>query len=217
MKKEFCLLFVLLLIILSVPSISHAAQIEARCLSLNQKGIRQSGKLTINISTDKEEYVLGDPILVTVVVKNAGCTPIWVSNEFSRAITGMTAHMDVKLKKVGGEEIVRLELFAEVPPPAADYLYEWFIKSHLILNLNMFLGSTDTLAGHGYKITEAGQYELSVKLSDSDYTDPSWWRTVTEDQEFLAEVRKKLMVPIWSGDIKSKPVGFEVRKHEVVN
>lgn len=217
MNREYYKLFLLFLIILSVTSISHAAQIEERCLSLNQKGIRQSGKLTINISTDKEEYILGEPILVTVVVKNAGCTPIWVSNEFSTAISGMTEYMDVKLKKVGGEEIGKRTLFAEVPPPAVDYLYEWFITDRLVLQLNMFLGSTQTLAAHGYKITEAGQYEISVKFSDFDPTDPSLWESVSENQEYLSEVRKKLIFPIWSGEMKSKPVRFVVRKQETVN
>lgn len=159
-----------------------------------------NGRLILELKTDKGMYKVGEPVLFTIILRNAGKEALWVSKFVGLASIPGAAQLEVtdeQGNKLGGQTPV-----LDVPLDAYDLedAFQWIKETRLVLGPGHFLGFTESLQANGFVIRRAGRYCLQARYSDVDLGD------LGITLERVEKAKKEAKIPLWSGNLISPRV-----------
>lgn len=174
-----------------------------------EKVTRTEDSLVVQLSTDKEVYKLGEPIKVTITLRNASHDGVfWVSK--SRSIVRWPGGFMLDVHDTDGTRLPdRIPVADMSPSPSKEMdLIELILRKRSLFGPGDFLGFTRNLEDCGYTIREPGRYRLRASYGDQGLGD------VAEAYQIEAARKHKeswiLKIPIWSGEIRSQPVWIQI-------
>ncbi len=164
--------------------------------------------LVIELATDKKVYKVGEPIMITVTLRNASRDEgFWVGK--SSSITRWPGAFMLDVYDVDGKRLPdRIPFAHSVPSPKDVDLVEMILKTRTLFGPGDFLGFTRTLERCGYTIREPGRYRLQANYGDhglSDIADANQIEAAKKHDEGWI-----LKIPLWSGEIESSSVWIRV-------
>ena len=163
------------------------------------------GGLTLEFALDKPQYKVGEPITLSLTLRNSGRTPLWVSRPlglahapgaFQFAVFDENGHeLPVRIaivESLGADEEWRHE--------RADLL-ALVLKTRFLFVPGDFFGLRRELHDAGCEIRTPGVYRLEATYYDV---------APIHDDSQLRRLREKAKFPLWAGEIKSGPVYIRV-------
>lgn len=167
----------------------------------------QTNSLSLTLSTDKQTYVIDEPIQFTLALRNTGSNGLWVGKVIDFAdIPGafVMSVTDGQGRPMRGD-------FTYFAGSLGDFshedLFQWIRETRLVLGPGSFLGRTAKLQDFRYDMGTAGKYKLQVSYTDIGY------KEIHEEgasNKKIQEAKKAALFPLWSGTVKSPEVWIEV-------
>lgn len=158
--------------------------------------------LQIELETDKQTYKAGEPIMVTVTLRNTGERTFLATCEPIVGMSAMGGHVSFELLGSDEETIPWGGIIGEFWGLGEVSLADWIARWKRPYYPGDFVGFTRSLEEIRYS-AYPGRYRLTASYWETDYE--GW-----VDEEELEKTKKKLSDPLWSGTITSQPVAFEI-------
>lgn len=161
-------------------------------------------QLRVELSTDRANYRLREPVLVTVTLRNVGSESFLVTAEPTLSDSASGGHVSVEVADQHGKVMKGRRSYGEFWGLQNESLYNWIDRNRRLFEPGDFVGFTKSLEQLGFAIESPGRYRLQVKYWETDYSD---WVGTKE----LEETKKKLLFPLWSGETESNVVWIEIQ------
>jgi len=163
--------------------------------------------LTLTLSTDKQVYLLGEQIKVTVTLRNVSSSGLWVGNAIMFADVPGAFALSV-LDEQGKRIPVSTAYFAGASPDFRHQdVFDWIRKTRLVLCSGCFLGMSTSLQEYASTLNVPGKYKLQVVYSDIGYKE---FQEEGANAANLKSARQRAVFPLWSGSVKSNEVWVQV-------
>lgn len=167
-----------------------------------------ANSLVVELTTEKEVYKLGEPIMVTVTLRNASRDKVfWVGK--SRSITRWPGAFMLDVYDVEGVRLPdKIPFVDAVPSPEDIDLVDMILKARGLWGPGAFLGFTRSLKSCGYTIRKPGRYRLKASYGDhglADIADANQIEAAKKHDEGWI-----LKIPLWSGEIESASVWIRI-------
>ena len=169
-----------------------------------EKPKREKTGLQIELTTNKTAYKPDEPILVTVTLRNRGPSSFLANSRPTIVQSASGGVITFEISDSNGEPVEGEGILGEFLGLYEIDLYEWTRRTRRTYFPGDFVGFTRSLEEEGFTLANPGRYRLRVLYWESDFK--GW----VEDKE-LEQVKKKLMFPLWSGEIASDPVWIEIQ------
>ena len=166
----------------------------------------QAARLGIELASNKQTYELGEPIEVTLTLKNSGEVAFLASSAPSTIQSAAGGVLSFVLIGPDGKPVEGIKSFGEWWGLHEESLEGWIDRTRRLYLPGDFVGFSRSLEGLGYSLEKPGVYHLQATYWETDYTS-----TGLVDTLEIRRTKKKLLFPLWVGTTSSNTVTFEIR------